>query len=141
MVSKINENSTRNPQRQHKRQYSTMRMKMQIRMKGEREICKASQGKARQEKGRTLHTLTDNEITFYIYVLYMEYFNFIFRLQLEHFCILSGNTLLKSLANFFLLSKHYDKVKLPLHFCAEQVIMVREWAKERSTMDHGESLA
>lgn len=36
-------------------------------MKGEREICKASQGKARQEKGRTQHTLTDNGITFYIY--------------------------------------------------------------------------
>lgn len=62
----------------------------------------------------------------------MEYFNFNFRLQLEHSCILSGNTLLKSLANFFLLSKHYDKVKLPLHFCAEQVMMVREWAKERA---------
>lgn len=27
-------------------------MKMQIRMKGEREICKASQGKARQGKAR-----------------------------------------------------------------------------------------
>lgn len=77
-----------------------------------REICKASQGKDEH----CIHLLT-MELLFYVYILYMEYFNFNFRLQLEHFCILSGNTLLKSLANFFLLSKHYDKVKLPLHLC------------------------
>lgn len=85
-----------------------------------KEICKASQGKARQGKRKDehcIHLLRMELLFIYIYVLYMEYFNFNFRLQLEHFCILSGNTLLKSLANFFLLSKHYDKVKLPLHLC------------------------